>query len=145
MKDLVPPWLFSKGEESRDAYLKTGKTQSYEYELKAIKGLSFFEARLTGCGEDEFYVVIREISSRKKAEQKLIASEERYRALVESLPEITIRTDCEGYYLDHHIAEEQFIGKNRREILNNNQKSRKQLQPYYGKKLQKNLLNQGRK
>ena len=109
MKDLVPPWLFSKWEESRDAYLKTGKTQSYEYELNARKGLTFFEARLTGCGEDEFYVVIRDISSRKKAEQKLIASEELYRTLVESLPDITIRTDFEGYYLDHHIAEDQFI------------------------------------
>ena len=84
MKDLVPPWLFSKWEESRDAYLKTGKTQSYEYELNARKGLSFFEARLTGCGEDEFYVVIRDISSRKKAEQKLIASEERYRTILRS-------------------------------------------------------------
>ena len=145
MKDLVPPWLFSKWEESRDAYLKTGKTQSYEYELNARKGLSFFEARLTGCGEDEFYVVIRDISSRKKAEQKLIASEERYRTLVESLPDITIRTDFEGYYLDHHIAEDQFIGKNFREILYYQQKSRKQLWSYYGKKLQKNLLSQWRK
>ncbi len=145
MKDLVPPWLFSKWEESRDAYLKTGKTQSYEYELNVRKGLCFFEARLTGCGEDEFYVVIRDISSRKKAEQKLIASEERYRTLVESLPDITIRTDFEGYYLDHHIAEDQFIGKNFREILYYQQKSRKQLWSYYGKKLQKNLLNQWRK
>ncbi len=51
MKDLVSPWLFSKWVESRDAYLKTGKTQSYEYELKVRKGLYFFEARLTGCGE----------------------------------------------------------------------------------------------
>ena len=142
---LGPPWVFCKWEESRDAYLKTGKTQSYEYELNARKGLSFFEARLTGCGEDEFYVVIRDISSRKKTEQKLIASEERYRTLVESLPDITIRTDFEGYYLDHHIAEDQFIGKNFREILYYHQKSRKQLWSYYGKKLQKNLLNQWRK
>ena len=145
MKDLVPPWLFSKWEESRDAYLKTGKTQSYEYELNARKGLSFFEARLTGCGESEFYVTIRDISSRKKAEQKLIASEERYRTLVESLPDITIRTDFEGYYLDHHIAEDQFVGKNFREILYYQQKSRKQLWSYYGKNLQKNLLSQWRK
>ena len=93
MKDLVPPWLFSKWEKSRDAYLKTGKTQSYEYELKVRKGIIFFEARLNGCGEDQFYVVIRDISSRKKAEQKLIASEERYRTLVESLPDIMIRTN----------------------------------------------------
>ena len=97
---------------------------------------------MTGCGEDEFYVVIRDISSRKKAEQKLIASEERYRTLVESLPDITIRTDFEGYYLDHHIAEDQFVGKNFREILYYQQKSRKQLWSYYGKKLQKNLLSQ---
>tara|TARA_Y100001954_G_C15389437_1_gene397283 strand:+ start:318 stop:569 length:252 start_codon:yes stop_codon:yes gene_type:complete len=52
MKDLVSPWLFSKIVESMDAYLKTGKTQSYEYELNARKGISFLEARLTGCGED---------------------------------------------------------------------------------------------
>ncbi len=145
MKDLVSPWLFSKWVESRDAYLKTGKTQSYEYELKVRKGIIFFEARVTGCGESEFYVAIRDISSRKKAEQKLIASEERYRTLVESLPDITIRTDFEGYYLDHHIAEDLFIGKNFREILYYQQKSRKQLWSYYGKKLQKNLLNQWRK
>lgn len=137
MKDLVPPWLFSKWEESRDAYLKTGKTQSYEYELNARKGLSFFEARVTGCRESEFYVAIRDISSWKKAEHELIASEERYRTLVESFLDITIRTDFEGYYLDHHIAEDQFIRKNFREILYYYQKSRKQLFSYYGKKLQK--------
>ena len=145
MNDLVSPRLCSKWEKSRDAYLKTGKTQSYEYELKVRKGLIFFEARVNGCGESEFYVAIRDISSRKKAEQKLISSEERYRTLVESLPDITIRTDFEGYYLDHHIAEDQFIGKNFREILYYQQKSRKQLWSYYGKKLQKNLLSQWRK
>ena len=42
MKDLVSPRLFSKWEKSRDAYLKTGKTQSYEYELNVRKGLCFF-------------------------------------------------------------------------------------------------------
>ena len=75
----------------------------------------------------------------------MIASEERYRTLVESLPDITIRTDFEGYYLDHHIAEDQFVGKNFREILYYQQKSRKQLWSYYDKELQKNLLNQWRK
>ena len=42
MKDLVSPWLFSKIVESMDAYLKTGKTQSYEYELKVRKGIIIF-------------------------------------------------------------------------------------------------------
>ena len=100
------PGFSENGRNPGIPILKTGKTQSYEYELNARKRLSFFEARLTGCGEDEFYIVIRDISSQKKAEQKLIASEERYRTLVESLPDITIRTDFEGYYLDHHIAED---------------------------------------
>ena len=145
MKDLVPPWLFSKWEESRDAYLKTGKTQSYEYELNARKGLSFFEARLTGCGEDEFYVVIRDISSRKKAEQKLIASEERYRTLVESLPDITIRTDFDGYYLDYHIAQDLFIDQKIRDKFSNQQQLGKQLWSVLDQKSYKNLLNRWRK
>ncbi|MGA0159524.1 MAG: ATP-binding protein, partial [bacterium] len=145
MKDLVPPWLFSKWVESRDAYLKTGKTQSYEYELKVRKGIIFFEARVTGCGESEFYVVIRDISSRKKAEQKLIASEERYRTLVESLPDITIRTDFEGYYLDHHIAENLFIAENIRDKFSNQKQLGKQIWSVFDQKLQKSLLRRWRK
>ncbi|MEK9837408.1 MAG: PAS domain S-box protein, partial [Deltaproteobacteria bacterium] len=145
MKDLVPPWLFSKWEESRDAYLKTGKTQSYEYELKVRKGIIFFEARVTGCGESEFYVVIRDISSRKKAEQKLIASEERYRTLVESLPDITVRTDFEGYYLDYHIAENLFIAENIRDKFSNQKQLGKQIWSVFDQKLQKSLLRRWRK
>ena len=131
--------------ESRDAYLKTGKTQSYEYELKVRKGLSFFEARLTGCGEDEFYVVIRDISSRKKAEQELIASEERYRTLVEALPDITVRTDFEGYYLDYHIAENLFIAENIRDKFSNQKQLGKQIWSVFDQKLQKSLLRRWRK
>ncbi|MEC8237986.1 MAG: PAS domain-containing protein, partial [SAR324 cluster bacterium] len=145
MKDLVSPRLFSKWEKSRDAYLKTGKTQSYEYETKVRKGLSFFEARLTGCGEDEFYVVIRDISSRKKAEQELIASEERYRTLVEALPDITVRTDFEGYYLDYHIAENLFIAENIRDKFSNQKQLGKQIWSVFDQKLQKSLLRRWRK
>ena len=145
MKDLAPPWLFSKWEKSRDAYLKTGKTQSYEYELITKKGLSFFEARVTGCGEDEFYVVIRDITTRKKAEQKLIASEERYRTLVESLPDITVRTDFEGYYLDYHIAENLFIAEKIRDKFSNHQQLGKQLWSVLDQKIHKSLLHRWRK
>ncbi len=145
MKDLVSPRLFSKWEKSRNAYLKTGKTQSYEYELNVRKGLCFFEARVTGCGEDQFYVVIRDISSRKKADQILIASEERYRTLVESLPDITIRTDFEGYYLDYHIAQDLFIDQKIWDKFSNQQQLGKQLWSVLDQKSYKSLLHRWRK
>ena len=100
---------------------------------------------MTGCGEDEFYVVIRDISSRKKAEQELIASEERYRTLVEALPDITVRTDFEGYYLDYHIAENLFIDENIRDKFSNHQQLGKQIWSVFDQKLQKSLLRSWRK
>ena len=50
-------------------------------------------------------VVIRDITQRKEMEQELISSEQCYRSLVESLPDITLSTDYEGYYLEYHIEE----------------------------------------
>ena len=47
----------------------------------------------------------------KKSRAEIDSSEERYRTLVESLPDITIRTDFEGYYLDYHIAEDLLLEK----------------------------------
>ena len=100
---------------------------------------------MTGCGEDEFYVVIRDISTRKKAEQELIASEQRYRTLVESLPDITVRTDFEGYYLDYHIAEDLFIDEKIRDKFSNYQQLGKQIWSVLDQKLHKSLLRRWRK
>ena len=75
MSELVPQSLLIMWEKARDAFLSTGEIQTYEYELNVRKGISQFEARLTGCGEDEFVVVIREITKQKKMEQELISSE----------------------------------------------------------------------
>ena len=96
---------------------------------------------MTGCGESEFYVAIRDISSRKKAEQKLIASEERYRTLVESLPDITIRTDFDGYYLDYHIAPDLFIDQKIRDKFSNQQQLGKQLWSVLDQKSYKSLVS----
>ena len=51
MSELVPQSLMILWEKSRDAFLSTVEIQTYEYELHVRKGISQFEARLTGCGE----------------------------------------------------------------------------------------------
>jgi len=50
---------------------KTGEIQKYEYDI-LIKGqLSYYEARLIVSGKDEIVVVVRNITERKKSEEKL--------------------------------------------------------------------------
>jgi PAS domain S-box-containing protein len=58
--------------------------QSVEYELQVPAGIKCFEARIFPLGENEAYALIRDITERKKTEELLRQSEERYRLMAEN-------------------------------------------------------------
>ncbi|WP_204106585.1 MULTISPECIES: PAS domain S-box protein [Spirulina sp. CCY15215] len=80
--------------------LSTGEPQVYEYELVKDEKIWQEEARIVPCGEDEVLMIIRDISDRKQAEEKLRQSEARNRALVQAIPDLLIRMNTNGDYLD---------------------------------------------
>lgn len=51
----------------------TKKIQCYEYSLEN-NGLRFFESRIAPCGNDEFIMIVRDITERKQAENALFAA-----------------------------------------------------------------------
>jgi PAS domain S-box-containing protein len=68
---------------------------------------------------------IRDITARRDAEQRLIESEARYRALAEANPDVLFRIDRRGVFLDLVVPDgadfpfshEQFVGKTAAEIM----------------------------
>jgi PAS domain S-box-containing protein len=68
---------------------------------------------------------IRDITARRDAEQQLIDSEARYRALAEANPDVVFRIDRRGVFLDLVVPDdadfpfsyEQFVGKTATEIM----------------------------
>jgi PAS domain S-box-containing protein len=80
--------------------LETGELQISEQTLVVGGQSRIEEVRVTPCGDDEALAVVRDITDRKQAEQALVQSERKLRALIEALPELVMRISGEGVYLD---------------------------------------------
>ncbi len=66
--------------------LDTGEVQVYEYRLPVPDGIRHFEARLNKSGANEVLAVVRDVTERKRAEQALHESEERFRSAFDNAP-----------------------------------------------------------
>ena len=60
--------------------------QIVEYKLQVPAGKNYFEARIFPLGKNEAYALIRDITERKRAEESLRQSEEKYRQLFNNAP-----------------------------------------------------------
>ena len=78
---------------------ETGKVQTQEYEIRTPDGETMYsEARIVPSGDDEWVMMVRDVS-----DQRLMES--RNRALLEALPDAVFRLTREGIYLDFRSPE----------------------------------------
>jgi PAS domain S-box-containing protein len=92
---------------------------SIEYSLSIQDQILFFEARLVPLPEDQMVVIIRNIAERKRTEEELRKSEERYRRLVEVSPDsVAVHANGKIVYVNpaalkllHAHDESELIGK----------------------------------
>ncbi len=80
--------------------LKTGETQTLEYELEQENKSKYFESRIVQSGNDEVIFIVRDITNRKRSEAALRKSEANNRALINALPDLLIRINKDGDYLE---------------------------------------------
>ncbi|HHE37537.1 MAG TPA: PAS domain S-box protein, partial [Candidatus Cloacimonetes bacterium] len=97
--------ILNKIEES----IKTGNTQTIEYELAVPEGLNTFEARIVPLNQSKVLAIVRDVTSQRKAEKGLIESEERYRRLFDSSPDPII-VHSNGKLISANKAAANFIG-----------------------------------
>jgi len=64
---------------------KSDVINSCELSMMINKDRSFFEARMTSCGAQEFLLVIRDITEQKRMDEKLKVNEKKYESLLEIL------------------------------------------------------------
>ncbi len=89
--DLLPEWLVREGEYWCRRAVETKEPQIWEYHY----GEYDWEARAVLYHEDSVLVMIREVTTRKEAERKLLDSENRYRTLIDLLPD--------GFYMAKEV------------------------------------------
>jgi len=90
--------------DTRMAYarraLDTRELQVYEYQLEIEGEIRDEEARIVAVNDKEVIVIVRDITERKITEAALRKSEARNSAIVSAVPDVLVRMDETGRYLD---------------------------------------------
>jgi PAS domain S-box-containing protein len=84
-RDVTPPDFADLIDEKIALTLKTGLLQTFEYRMELpAGGVHEYEARMTPSGSDEVIAIVRDITERKQAEDRLRESEVHFRTLADS-------------------------------------------------------------
>jgi PAS domain S-box-containing protein len=90
----LAPEVVRKRMELAERAFETGDVQTHEYEMRTPDGRTMYsEARIVPSGEDEWVMIVRDVT-----ESRLM--EARNQALLEALPDAVFRLTREGIYLD---------------------------------------------
>jgi PAS domain S-box-containing protein len=100
------------------AALKTDQIQTLEYPLTIHGKTRYYEARIASSGPHEVLAMIRNISDRKEAEEALRASEDRFRTLLYSSPDMIYLFDVASNQIVFANRDE-FCGYGQAEFINN--------------------------
>lgn len=115
--EVLPPELANLFAEKLEITIGNGVPVDFEYSLP-INGERYFEARTVLCGTDEVLTSVRDVTARKKMEQALFESEERFRTLFESVPNIPVQGyDRSRRVIFWNTASEAYYGYSKHEAL----------------------------
>ena len=105
---------------------KRGDYASSEYEVSIVKKdgevrhLHVFRKQILWDGERQFQVLYNDITDRKRVEEALRASEDRYRDLVENSQDLICTHDLKGNLLSVNEAASELTGYSRERLLQMN-------------------------
>ncbi|MEL7316519.1 MAG: PAS domain-containing protein, partial [Cyanobacteria bacterium J06559_3] len=98
MADLVPADVVARHRHYIEQALRTGELQVYEQQVQIGDRMQDEEVRMVKSGDDEVLLIIRDISERKRIEAErnraraaIEESEQRFRSLFESTPNIAVQ------------------------------------------------------
>ena len=127
---VFSPEIQPDGQRSEEKALElsrevmAGRPQFFEWEHNRLDGTRFWvEVNLKRVMLNDRYfmlAVVRDITERKKAEQKLKESEKRYRDFLENLNDIAYETDKLGNVTYCNKITEEFVGLSRDKIIGHN-------------------------
>ena len=118
-----PPYTASEASKWIKRSIKEGP-QSFDWLARDKRGREFWvqvDLKFVVIGGNERVIaVVRDIDHRKKSEQKIIESEQRYRTLFELSPSGISLQNAEGIILDVNPAFCRFRGYKREELIGQN-------------------------
>jgi PAS domain S-box-containing protein len=94
--DVLPPHVAEPAMNAIARTLATGKMVSFEYALDVKNEVQYYEDRVVALSSEEALSVVRNVTQRRRAEQAVRDSEERFRITLYSIGDGVITTDTAG-------------------------------------------------
>ena len=100
IEEVLPEPVASNARVVVEEVLKTGKMQTYSYQLTIDNKPQFFESRMVRYGTSKVLAIVRDVTSRTNAENALKESEEKYynlynmmRLMADTIPDMVWAKD----------------------------------------------------
>ncbi len=108
--EIFPRNVGKKFDKAIDRSQKTRSIVSMEYSIAQQNNEYCYEARLLPLLESQIVIIVRDITSRKRAEDALKESEQRLSDIIDFLPDATFAIDREGKVITWNRAIEEMTG-----------------------------------
>ncbi len=108
--DWIPPWRLEEAKKEHTPFDEPRTLETYYYVNGRVKTLLLNVVPLTVAGEKLMYGIGQDITQRKRAEEKLKKSEEKYRTLFETMEQGVVYQDSEGNIISANPAAERILG-----------------------------------
>ncbi len=117
IQDILPPEVGRRFLEVIREVLETKSLVSMEFSLPMRDGERSYEARFLPLLEEQTIAIVRDITERKQAEERLRESEERYRTLFEESRDAIYMTTRDGKFIDINPSTLDLLDYTREEII----------------------------
>jgi len=97
--------------------IKSEEMQTLEYQLPLRERMMYFEARVVPFVNDKVVTIVRDITSRKEAENALEESEKRYRTIYQNTPVMLHSIDRDGRIISVSDFWLESLGYKREEVI----------------------------
>ncbi|MBE0652115.1 MAG: PAS domain S-box protein [Bacteroidales bacterium] len=118
-RDITPPEFADLIDQKIEETLKTGETQTFEYQLTVPGvGICDYDARMVASGKEEVIAFVRDITEQKRYEKALKESEERLDQIMENVEAVFyMMSNKTGQVLYINSAYEKIWGHTKKEIM----------------------------
>ena len=117
LEDVMPDDIAAEASRSIKTALDSGEAQTFGYQLCLSGEPKDFEARITVSGAGEVLILVRDVTGRKRAEQTLLESEQRFRNVFEQSVDALLVHDDKGRMVDCNAEAYRSLGYTREELL----------------------------
>ncbi|CAN5911464.1 hypothetical protein BH23ACT11_BH23ACT11_17080 [soil metagenome] len=117
IRDTLPSGVAVEARRHLSRALETGQMQTYEYRLSVPAGLRSFEARFVATDEDEALCIVRDTTDRKRIEEALRESEQRFRTFFEQSATGISIADLDRRLLETNSAYQRMTGYSEEELI----------------------------